>query len=129
MTRQRLFLTPVATHLLAAILFVLGTLGTVLHLAHRRVRAILHLPAAPGTIASAVSLGGQSGLGSVLAGRLGEVEMREALQNKRFRIDPDTMKIVMEGQAGYDQAQSPHKVSFLQGKRLSLGNFLKRDAQ
>ena len=61
--------SPVATHLLASAMFVLAVFGTVLQLWHRREREILHLPHAPGTIASAVSLGGQTGLGSVLSGR------------------------------------------------------------
>ncbi|KIP09926.1 hypothetical protein PHLGIDRAFT_58860, partial [Phlebiopsis gigantea 11061_1 CR5-6] len=104
---KRLILSPVATHLLASAMFVLAVFGTVLQLQHRRERDILRLAHAPGTIASAVSLGGQMGLGSVLVPRLREDEMKAALENKRFRIDTRTLKIVMEGEAGYQDAASP----------------------
>ncbi|EKM56549.1 uncharacterized protein PHACADRAFT_172233 [Phanerochaete carnosa HHB-10118-sp] len=92
----RLFLSPVATHLLAAALFVLAAVGTLLQLWHRRERRALHLSHAPGTIALAVSLGGQTDVGSVLAGRQGDEEVKAR-----------TMKIVMEGEEGYDQAVTP----------------------
>lgn len=113
-------------------MFVLAVFGTILQLWHRREREILHLTHAPGTIASAVSLGGQTGLGSVLAPRLGEEEMKAALENKRFRIDRRTLKIVVEGEDGYQDAESPaNRTAFGQnisgmGRRLSIGNLLGR---
>lgn len=112
-------------------MFVLAVFGTILQLWHRREREILRLAHAPGTIASAVSLGGQTGLGSVLAPRLREHEMRAALQNKRFRIDTRTLKIVMEGEEGFQDATSPARMNFQQsmvglGRRLSMGNFMNR---
>ncbi|KAI0089530.1 hypothetical protein BDY19DRAFT_108972 [Irpex rosettiformis] len=105
---KRLFLSPVATHLLASAMFVLAVFGTILQLWHRRDSSILRLTHAPGTIASAVSLGGKTGLGDVLSGRLREQDMVEALQNKRFRIDTRTMKIIMEGEEGYEDATTPN---------------------
>ena len=66
---KRLFLSTVAVHLLAAAMFVLAVGGTVLHLWHRQERQVLALGDAPGTIASAVALGAQTGVGSVLAGQ------------------------------------------------------------
>lgn len=33
--------------------------------------------------------------------------MRAALENKRFRIDPQTLQIVMEGEEGFQYAESP----------------------
>lgn len=113
--------SPVATHLLASAMFVLAVFGTVLQICHRRERSVLSLAHAPGTIASAVSLGGHSGLGSVLAGRHKLEDMKAALENKRFRIDRRTMKIVVEGEEGYEEAMSPPwaRATFEAGKRMS----------
>ncbi|KAI0797247.1 hypothetical protein BC629DRAFT_1592295 [Irpex lacteus] len=104
---KRLFLSNVAVHLLASAMFVLAVFGTILQIWHRRESSILRLTHAPGTIASAVSLGGKTGLGEVLAGRLRQEDMLEALRNRRFRIDTRTMKIVMEGEDGYEDAVTP----------------------
>lgn len=90
-------------------MFVLAVFGTILHIFHRRSSHILALAHAPGTIASAVSLGGKTGVGDVLAG-LGshrEEDIKYALRDKRFRIDPRSMRIVMDGEAGYEEASSP----------------------
>ncbi|KAI0689567.1 hypothetical protein BC835DRAFT_1418450 [Cytidiella melzeri] len=104
---KRLFLSNVAVHLLCSAMFVLAIFGTILHIWHRHDSSILRLTHAPGTIASAVSLGGKTGLGEVLAGRLRQEDMLEVLQHKRFRIDTRTMKIIMDGEEGYEDATSP----------------------
>ena len=63
----------------------------------------------PGTIASAVSLGAQTSIGTILADHTNasDKDIREALAGRRFRIHPTTMKIVMEGEDGYDTARTP----------------------
>ncbi|GJE86425.1 DUF3433 domain-containing protein [Phanerochaete sordida] len=103
---KRLFLSPVATHLLAAAMFVLALAGSALQLWHARERRVLRLAHAPGTIASAVSLGG-GGVGGALAGRTRAEDMRAALHGKRFRIDRGTGRIVVEGERGFEQAATP----------------------
>ena len=121
--------SPVATHLLAVAMFVLAIFGTILHLWHRQERQVLTLATAPGTIASAVAIGGQTGVGNVLAGRRRPEDLQEALRDKRFRIDTKTNKIVMEGEAGYEDATSPvERLAFgipgslsQRAKRLSTG--------
>ena len=68
-------------------------------------------------------------MGNVLAGRLREEDMAQALQDKRFRIDTRTNKIVMEGEPGYEDATSPvDRLTFgiprsvsTRAKRLSTG--------
>lgn len=85
----------------------LAFFGTIVHLFHRKDRRDLRLNHEPGTIASAVSIGAQTQVGNVLAGRQDERDISEALKNKRFRINPGTMKIVMEGEEGYELAKSP----------------------
>lgn len=105
--RKRLFLNGTAVHLLATAILSLAFFGTIVHLFHRKDRRDLRLNHEPGTIASAVSIGAQTQVGNVLAGRQDERDISEALKNKRFRINPGTMKIVMEGEEGYELAKSP----------------------
>ena len=96
-----------AVHLLAAAMFILAFFGTIVHLFHREDRRRLRLRLAPGTIASAVALGARTGMSDLLDGRHDTKDVSEALQNKKFRIDPQSMKIIMEGEEGYDNAASP----------------------
>ena len=100
-------LSNVAAHLLTTALLILAFFATIVHLLHRADRRDLKLKHEPGTIASAVSIGAQTGVGHVLSGRHSENDIKEALQNKKFRIDPVTMKIIMEGEYGYESATIP----------------------
>lgn len=83
---------------------ILAFFATIIHLFHRADRQNLDLKHALGTIASAVSFGAQTSVGNVLAGRHTEDDMEEALRNKKFWIDPATMKIITEGEDGYGPA-------------------------
>lgn len=74
---------------------------------HRPSRKILRLRYRPGTIAAAVSMVGESALGSVLASVQKEEDFSTTLQDKRFRLNPITMKIMMEGEHGYDEVPTP----------------------
>lgn len=90
-------------------MFVLAVFGTILQICHQRSSRVLQLAHEPGTIASAMTLWGKTGVGDVLAG-LGshrEEDIKHALSDKRFRIDRQTMRIVMEGEEGYEEATSP----------------------
>ncbi|GLB39261.1 hypothetical protein LshimejAT787_0604230 [Lyophyllum shimeji] len=104
---KRVWLSDTAVHLLAAAMLLLAFFGTLVHLFHRADRRRLRLRHEPGTIASAVSIGAQTGMGNLLAGRQDQREITQALRNKKFRIDPETMKIIMEGEEGYETAASP----------------------
>ena len=88
-------------------MFLLAFLGTIVHLAHRQERRGLRLLHKPGTLASAAALTVQTPMAELLDGRQGPEEMSQALQNRRFRIDPNRMKIVTEGEPGYEDAVSP----------------------
>jgi hypothetical protein len=46
-------------------------------------------------------------MGDLLDGRHDPKDVSEALQNRKFRIDPQSMKIIMEGEEGYGYAASP----------------------
>ncbi|KAJ3863770.1 hypothetical protein EV359DRAFT_42489 [Lentinula novae-zelandiae] len=104
---ERLFLSDVAVHLLAVAMIIVAFFGTIAQLFHRFDRRHLRLRHQPGTIASAVSIGGQTGMGALLAGRQDQKDIDEVLSNRKFRIDPRTMKIIMEGEEGYEFASSP----------------------
>lgn len=103
MVQKRVFLSAVSTHFLAAGLFILAIGGCLVQCVHRERRRRLRLHHQPGTIASAVSIGAQTGMADLLAGRNDSREMRQVLQDKKFRIDPSRMQIVMSGEEGYDK--------------------------
>ena len=119
-----------SVHLLAIGFLVLAFFGTLVHLVHRADRRFLRLTHLPGTIASAVSLGAQTGVGDVLAGRHAEEDLRSALADKRFRMNPDTMRIIMDTEEEYEvpdadggSQQGPVRrmsvIGMLQGRRMS----------
>ena len=76
-------------------------------LVHRQKRRGLRPLHQPGTLASAAALTAQTPVAELLDGRQRPKEMDEALQNRRFRFDPDRMKIVTEGEPGYEDAVCP----------------------
>jgi len=76
-------------------------------LSHRQARRGLRLGHEPGTIASAMSIGAQTDVANLLDGRTRKEDISEALRNRKFRIDPVSMKLVMEGEEGYDTALTP----------------------
>ncbi|KAJ7499154.1 hypothetical protein FB451DRAFT_1204485 [Mycena latifolia] len=122
--QQRLWMTSTAVHLLAVLFIVLAICATFVHIAHRYQRQDLNLLHQPGTIASAVSIGAQTGMGQLLARQRNAEDIQNALQDKRFRIDPYSMKIVMDGEEGYETVGSPMDrrrsvFGAMQGKRSS----------
>jgi len=104
-------------------MLLLAFCATIVHFFHQEDRRHLHFRHEPGTIASAVSIGARTGVGEVLAGRHAEKDIKDALKNKRFRIDPITMKIIMEGEYGYESATSPKSrrsvFEIMQGQRAN----------
>ncbi|KAI0058622.1 hypothetical protein BV25DRAFT_1810416, partial [Artomyces pyxidatus] len=112
--KKRLWLSDVAVHLLAAGMLILAFFGAVIHVLHRYDRRDLHFQHQPGTLASAAAFTAQTPMASLLDGRQRKEDITSALQNRRFRIDLRTMKVVMEGEPGYDDARSPgwRKTSF-----------------
>jgi hypothetical protein len=105
--RNRVFLSDVAVHLLATAMLILAFFATIVHIFHREDRRHLHLKHEPGTIASAVAIGSQTGVAEVLADAPREKDIKEALKDKKFRFDPTTNKIVMDGEHGYEDLHSP----------------------
>jgi len=127
--QKRVWLSPVIVHLLSTAMFLLALCATVIHVLHRVERRNLRLRHEPGTIASAMSIGAQTGIGDLLAGMQGEKDMSNVLRDKRFRIDPQSMKIIMEGEEGYEFAASPNRrmsiFAALQGQKRSSKRFSK----
>ncbi|KAJ6629223.1 hypothetical protein B0H10DRAFT_1988625 [Mycena sp. CBHHK59/15] len=103
----RLWMSPTAVHLLAAAFLILAVFATIIHIFHRFDRQDLNLLHEPGTIASAVSIGAQTGMGDLLARQRNAQDLEQALHDKKFRIDPFSMKIMMDGEEGYETARSP----------------------
>ncbi|KDQ22240.1 hypothetical protein PLEOSDRAFT_1086950 [Pleurotus ostreatus PC15] len=104
---KRLFLSDVSVHVLATFMLLLAFLSTFIQIWHRFSRRNLRLRHEPGTIASAVAIGGQTSAGELLSGQRSEKDLSNVLRGKKFRIEPLTMKIIMEGEDGYEDASSP----------------------
>jgi hypothetical protein len=78
-------------------MLLLALFGTISQLVHRHERRGLRLLHRPGTLASAAALIGQTRTAELLDGlRQRPEEMNEALQDRRFRLDPNRMKITTE---------------------------------
>ncbi len=99
--------SDIAVHILAAFMLLLAILSTFIQIWHRFSRRNLRLRHEPGTIASAVAIGGQTSAGALLSGQRSEKDLSNVLRGKKFRIEPLTMKIIMEGEDGYEDASSP----------------------
>ncbi|KAF8189611.1 hypothetical protein K438DRAFT_1832886 [Mycena galopus ATCC 62051] len=122
--QNRLWLSDLAVHLLAALLVILAICVAAIHVFHRYDRQDLNLLHQPGTIASAVSIGATTEMGQLLAAQRDSDGINQALQDKRFRIDPHNMKILMQGEEGYDAIGSSKDrrrsvFGAMQGKRAS----------
>jgi hypothetical protein len=125
--QSRLWLNAVAVHIGAAALIVVALMGGCIQIAHAYSRRNLRLHHRPGTIASAVTIGAQTSLANILHGQQEEKDIMQALRDKKFRIDPRTMKILTLGERGYEQAVTPNRPGFFQSlkspgnKRFSRG--------
>ncbi|KZT34086.1 hypothetical protein SISSUDRAFT_318122 [Sistotremastrum suecicum HHB10207 ss-3] len=100
--QSRILLSPIATHILAAALVILGCLGFIVHLYHKKLREPLALHHSPGTIASAVAITANSDFGNLMHGKQQEKEIVQALRNKRFKLDRSTGKIVLDREGSLD---------------------------
>ncbi|KAJ7781489.1 hypothetical protein B0H16DRAFT_1498593 [Mycena metata] len=122
--QNRLWMSAIAVHILAVLFILLAIAAAVIHISHRHARQDLNLLHQPGTIASAVSIGGQTEMGQLLAQQRNTEEIQQALQDKKFRIDPYNMKILMDGEEGYEAVGSPVNrrqsvFASMQGRRSS----------
>jgi hypothetical protein len=99
--------SDVAVHLEAALLLVIALVGAFVQIFHRYSRRKLRLQHIPGTIASAISIGAETNLAQLLNNQQ-EQNFSQVLHNKHFRIDPQTMKIVIQGENGYEEAITPN---------------------
>lgn len=94
--------SPIASHILAAALVILACLGFLVHLSHKKLREPLALHHSPGTIASTVAITANSDVGELMHGKQRDKEIVQALQNKRFRLDRNTNKIVLDREGSLD---------------------------
>jgi hypothetical protein len=101
--RSRAPRSTFTAHALAAILFVTGFSGLVLHLQHRRARRHLFLAHTPGSLASTVALTGRSGFGELLVPYETDKSLTAKLRGLRFRLDERTGAVLADGDVGYDE--------------------------
>jgi len=113
-------LSDIVVHLEAVVLLVIALVGAFVQVFHRYSRRQLRLQHIPGTIASAISIGAESNLAQLLNDQQ-EQNFGSALRDKQFRIDPRTMKIVMQGEDGYEEAISPNPRQPISPSRGSHG--------
>lgn len=64
---------------------------------------MLHLSHEPGTIASAVALGGGTALAEVLDGRQTQRQIKRRVEDRLFRLGRPSEKIFMKGEVGYEE--------------------------
>jgi len=105
--QRRLWLSNVIVHIQATVLVIVAVVGTLVQVLHRRSRQLLRLQHIPGTIAAALSIGDEANLIQLLKDQQ-EGDLLEALDDKLFRIDPRTMKIVVV-EDGYENAAKPRQ--------------------
>lgn len=88
--------SPLAGHGLAFLLFIIGFIGTFLHIINRRQRRHLFMASPPGSIAGIVSMTSHSGFGQLLVPYDSELMIEEKLKGLKFRLDDRTGAIVAE---------------------------------
>ncbi|KAK0447415.1 uncharacterized protein EV420DRAFT_1276276 [Desarmillaria tabescens] len=92
----RLVINSLPGHVLALLLFVIGFIGTFLHIINRRQRRHLFIASPPGSIGGIVSMTSHSGFGQLLVPYDSEESIERKLTGLRFRLDKRTGAIVAE---------------------------------
>ncbi|KAK0218793.1 hypothetical protein IW262DRAFT_1274072 [Armillaria fumosa] len=92
----RLVINSLPGHALALLLFVIGFIGTFLHIINQRQRRHLFIASPPGSIGGIVSMTSHSGFGQLLVPYDSEKNIEEKLKGLRFRLDKRTGAIVAE---------------------------------
>ncbi|KIK92516.1 hypothetical protein PAXRUDRAFT_829886 [Paxillus rubicundulus Ve08.2h10] len=111
----RLFVEPLPTYLLSALLIVIGLLGLVVHFLHERARRNLWLTSPPGSIAAIVSMTSRSGFGELLLPYDDERRMKNNLSGLKFCLDRRTGAIVAE--EDFTGGESTDSIALLPRKR------------
>jgi len=108
--QQRLLLSDLAVHMEAVILLLVALAGTSVQIFHRESRRRLQLRHVPGTLAAAISIGADTDLTKLFdrPEQVNDFDFAETLRDRRFRINTQTMRIVLEGDEGYEEAISPN---------------------
>jgi hypothetical protein len=92
--------SPVAVHILAVVLIIAGIVGMALHYLHFQLRKGVKLYAQPGTIASAASITGDSGLAALVKPGFTEEQLRDALRGRKFMVD-HTGRVALQHDNGF----------------------------
>lgn len=86
---------------------MVALIGTLVQILHRTSRQRLTLHHVPGTLASAISIGASTNLTQLFNAEEPD-DLVEVLRNRKFRINPQTMKILIQGEDGYEEAVTPN---------------------
>jgi len=92
----RLYIEPLAAHVLAAVCMGMASVVLVIHFMHFRQRRSVYLAHCPGSIASAVALTAHSGFGELMLPYDDEAALSRALAPLRFCLDRRTGAIVVD---------------------------------
>lgn len=80
----------------------------VIHYLHYHLRKGVKLYAQPGTIASAASITGDSGLTALVKPGFTADQLKDALRGRKFTVD-DTGRVVLQDEIGYGEQKPPEK--------------------
>ncbi|KAF9039631.1 hypothetical protein BDZ89DRAFT_1129244 [Hymenopellis radicata] len=92
----RLVISALPGHTLAILMFLVGLIGTFLHIISRRQRRQLFLSCPPGTIGSIIAMTSHSGFGQLLVPYDTHESIEKKLDGLRFRLDQRTGAIVAD---------------------------------
>lgn len=96
--QARLWLDPLACHSLTIILCLIAFLVVYANWSHHATRSRIYLACPPGTIASAITLTSNSRWTAMIGPADDAAGVTKKLRNLRFRLDPITHHIIVEGE-------------------------------
>ncbi|KAA1470826.1 hypothetical protein DENSPDRAFT_836724 [Dentipellis sp. KUC8613] len=122
----RLWIEPLTTHFLAAILILESLTILYIHISHHRARRLVYLTHAPGSIGTVLSQTAHSGFGELLLPYDDAARMKRKLRGLRFRLDQRTGAIVVDDQVvqyAPGQEPRPHDETMMKlvGQRRASG--------
>ncbi|KZV98940.1 hypothetical protein EXIGLDRAFT_763170 [Exidia glandulosa HHB12029] len=97
--QARLWLDPLSCHSLAAILVLTALMILYAQWSHHQTRSRIYLACPPGTIASAITLTSNSRWTALIGPADDAASVTKKLRGMRFRLDPITHHIIVEGEA------------------------------
>ena len=92
----------------------------VIHYQHYHLRKGVKLYAQPGTIASAASITGDSGLTALVKPGFTEIQLKQALRGRKFTVD-QTGRLVLQEDNGFEGERPLEKRRSVYGALMGAG--------